>query len=669
MAAAKQTAAVFIGLIILAALGYYFYDSFRERTPQEMEATIIHLEDSRAGTGELSPYLNSPHPEVRRRAALAIGRTGDAKSAAILHDLLEDSSLMVARTAAFGIGLTGQQRYAQMLLDRAWDLPVAVASAAVESAGRLADSSMSTTADMLESFLTHPSPEVREATCYALFHMRAKYKGKALVQHSLVEEDLSVREAALYALARMGLPEGEQLYIENLSDPDPFVRTICLRALAAINAERDEHYLAIALNDADLHVVAQAIDGLGRSDSEKAYQTLYRRLEKEQDEKLILELLSSMGTVPSAELKRTDAVRHLLNRFESPYITAAAAEFLAKSEGDNALALLDSLRHEQPDAVVQAAIARGYGAIGGAGVQSRLGGLFEHPDPIVRVAAYEQLVAIDSGNIEHYIDEALYDNDYVVQYLALESVRARKLRSYLPVMHTMIADPAGTDVELRRGIIDVTSDLLLPTPTEDTTGMQVLIAGILDPSYVVRMEAARVYKEKLAENRDNQVHPVKTRFTEEDILKGLQKYRLNPHAIVATQYGEFDIELYFDVAPVTVLNFIDLAKSGFYNGLQFHRVIPAFVAQGGDPRGDGWGGPGWAIRNEDSDEPFRRGSVGMATSGKDTGGSQFFICFLSQPHLEGRYTVFGQVTDGMDIVDRIVRGDVIQSVIIREGPQ
>ncbi|MCB2230392.1 peptidylprolyl isomerase [bacterium] len=669
MAAARQTAAVVIGLIILAALGYHFYDSFRERTPQELEARIIHLEDSRAGTGELSPYLNSPHGEVRRRAALAIGRTGDAKSAAILHDLLEDSSLMVARTAAFGIGLTAQQRYAQMLLDRAWDLPVAVASAAVESAGRLADSSMSTTADMLESFLTHPSPEVREAACYALFHMRAKYKGKALVQQSLVEEDLSVREAALYALARMGLPEGEQLYVENLSDPDPFIRTICLRALAAINAERDEHYLAIALNDANPHVVAQAIDGLGRSDSEKAYQTLYRRLEKEQDEKLILELLSSMGTVPSAELKRTDAVRDLLNRFESPYITAAAAEFLAKSEGDNALALLDSLRHEQPDAVVQAAVARGYGAIGGAGVQSRLGGLFEHPDPIVRVAAYEQLVAIDSGNIEHYIDEALYDNDYVVQYLALESVRAKKLRAYLKVMHTMIADPAGTDVELRRGIIDVTSDLLLPTPTEDTIGMQVLIAGILDPSYVVRMEAARVYKEKLAENRDNQVHPVKTRFTEEDILKGLQKYRLNPHAIVATQYGEFDIELYFDVAPLTVLNFIDLAKSGFYNGLQFHRVIPAFVAQGGDPRGDGWGGPGWAIRNEDSDEPFRRGSVGMATSGKDTGGSQFFICFLSQPHLEGRYTVFGQVTDGMDIVDRIVRGDVIQSVIIREGPQ
>ncbi|MDX9857992.1 MAG: peptidylprolyl isomerase [candidate division Zixibacteria bacterium] len=668
MSGTRQIVAVFLGLLVLAVLGYYFYDTLRDRTPQELEARVIHMGDTRVSSAELGPYLNSPHGDVRRQAALAIGRTADSKSAGLLFDMLDDSAMIVARAAAFGIGLTGQQRYADQLLDKTWDFPVAVTSAAVESAGRLADSSMSTTADLLETFLTHPAPEVREAACYALFHMRAKYKGSALAAHYRIEQDLSVREAALYALARLGLPEGEQIYIENLSDPDPYIRSLCLRALSTMKAERAEHYHAIALNDANLHVVSQAISGLGRIDSRKSYEALYRRLSQEQDEKLVLDLLAALGAV-RVEEKSTDDVRRVLSRFSSPYVTAAVAEFLAKAEGDGAIALLDSLRNDQPDPVVQAAVARGYGLIGGVGVQSRLGGLFEHPDPLVRVAAYEQLVKVDISNTEHYINEALNDPDYVVKYMGLESIRAGKLRKYLSVLRTMIADPAGSADELRRGIVDVTGDLFGPVPGEDTIAMQILIAGILDPSYVVRMEAARVYKTVVGEDRDHQITPIKAQLSEADVLKALQKYRLNPHAIIVTDHGEVDIELYFDVAPITVLNFIELARSEFYNGLQFHRVIPGFVAQGGDPRGDGWGGPDWAIRNEDSDEPFRRGSVGMATSGKDTGGSQFFICFLPQPHLEARYTVFGQVVEGMDVVDRIKRGDVIQSVIIQEGPK
>ena len=105
----------------------------------------------------------------------------------------------------------------------------------------------------------------------------------------------------------------------------------------------------------------------------------------------------------------------------------------------------------------------------------------------------------------------------------------------------------------------------------------------------------------------------------------------------------------------------------FFDGLSFHRVIPNFVVQGGCPRGDGWGGPGYAIRDEYSDEPYGRGTVGIATSGKDTGGSQFFITHSPQPHLEARYTVFGQVIEGMDVVDQLVIGDVIENIEIRKG--
>jgi len=142
---------------------------------------------------------------------------------------------------------------------------------------------------------------------------------------------------------------------------------------------------------------------------------------------------------------------------------------------------------------------------------------------------------------------------------------------------------------------------------------------------------------------------------------------VNPVAVIVTSRGEVEMELLFDIAPLTVLNFIDLAEQGFYDGLIFHRVVPNFVVQGGCPRGDGWGGPADFIRCEYSDRPYERGTVGVATSGRDTGGSQFFFCLSLQPHLEARYTIFGQVLYGMDIVNQMVVGDLIEGITIQEG--
>lgn len=127
-------------------------------------------------------------------------------------------------------------------------------------------------------------------------------------------------------------------------------------------------------------------------------------------------------------------------------------------------------------------------------------------------------------------------------------------------------------------------------------------------------------------------------------------------------------ELYEKEAPGTVANFEKLANSEFYNGLSFHRVIPDFVIQGGCPQGNGTGGPGYTIKCETEDNPHKhqRGSLSMAHAGKDTGGSQFFICHSPQPHLDGRHTVFGQVLEGVEVVDRVRPGDVMQSVTIEE---
>ncbi|MBX0356161.1 peptidylprolyl isomerase [Halobacillus sp. Nhm2S1] len=140
-------------------------------------------------------------------------------------------------------------------------------------------------------------------------------------------------------------------------------------------------------------------------------------------------------------------------------------------------------------------------------------------------------------------------------------------------------------------------------------------------------------------------------------------------ATIEFENGEkMQIELYEEAAPNTVANFEKLANDEFYDGLTFHRVIPDFVIQGGCPNGTGTGGPGYTIKCETEGNPHKheRGTLSMAHAGKDTGGSQFFVCHSPQPHLDGRHTVFGKVVEGVDTVDRVRVGDVMQKVRVED---
>jgi len=137
-------------------------------------------------------------------------------------------------------------------------------------------------------------------------------------------------------------------------------------------------------------------------------------------------------------------------------------------------------------------------------------------------------------------------------------------------------------------------------------------------------------------------------------------------AIIETHEGSITVNLLFKDAPNTVANFIDLANKGFYNGLPFHRVIQRFVAQGGDPNGDGSGGPGYTIDDEQNNLLHVAGTLSMANAGPNTGGSQFFIVQWEQPHLDGKHTIFGQVESGLDAVYRIEPHDPIIGIRIVE---
>jgi peptidyl-prolyl cis-trans isomerase B (cyclophilin B) len=196
-------------------------------------------------------------------------------------------------------------------------------------------------------------------------------------------------------------------------------------------------------------------------------------------------------------------------------------------------------------------------------------------------------------------------------------------------------------------------------------GEELALEALGDPDKRVRTSA-----KELLESIGAAVPEIKTdREFYEERFAPKKKTDLSPPfgaatARLKTSRGEIEIELFGDDATQTAAIFIQLARSGFYKGLTFHRVVPNFVAQGGCPRGDGWGDPGYAIRAEINRHKYTRGAVGIADSGKDTGGSQFFITHSAQPHLDGRYTIFGRVTKGMDVVDKLDQGDTFDAVIL-----
>lgn len=138
----------------------------------------------------------------------------------------------------------------------------------------------------------------------------------------------------------------------------------------------------------------------------------------------------------------------------------------------------------------------------------------------------------------------------------------------------------------------------------------------------------------------------------------------NPQVRIETEKGNIVLELFAKDAPGTVENFQSLIQKGFYNGLTFHRVVPDFVVQGGCPNGNGTGGPGYTIPCEINPNKHLRGALSMAHRGKDTGGSQFFICLGDFPHLDGVHTVFGTVVEGMDVVDKLEAGDTMNQVVL-----
>jgi cyclophilin family peptidyl-prolyl cis-trans isomerase len=198
----------------------------------------------------------------------------------------------------------------------------------------------------------------------------------------------------------------------------------------------------------------------------------------------------------------------------------------------------------------------------------------------------------------------------------------------------------------------------------------VLMEALKDRDWAVRVRALALLKEQNVTGQEEAARPATAGRTVTDPQwQALIAPPYSPRAFIDTDKGTIELELAVLDAPLTVGNFIALARKGFFRNVSIHRVVPDFVVQDGDPRGDGEGGPGYTIRDELNERPYLRGTVGMALSGPDTGGSQFFIALSPQPHLDAKYTVFGHVVQGMDVVDRLQQLDVIDRVRIWDGKE
>ena len=196
-----------------------------------------------------------------------------------------------------------------------------------------------------------------------------------------------------------------------------------------------------------------------------------------------------------------------------------------------------------------------------------------------------------------------------------------------------------------------------------------LVSALADKDWALRLRAASLLH-TMDPARDDQaaIRPAPTRLDAAAYASAdLVAPKVSTELYIDTDKGTIQVELAVLDAPLTVRTITDLARQGYFGGVAIHRVVPDFVMQDGDPRGDGEGGPGFTIRDELNERPFVRGTVGIALDWADTGGSQFFIMHSPQPHLDAKYTVFGEVVSGMDVVDKLQQGDLIRGVRVWDG--
>ena len=691
---------------------------------QPIIVTITQAEDERRWSDELMPLLSNQSPVVRKRAALAAGRIGDESAVRSLSYVLErDTDNSVRAMAAFALGEIESESGANALMTalKNTSAPPEIRSRAVEGLGKIAAALPreqearqrelgAAILDALNYEFKRPIAGLPDLSV-PLLGLTAALRARPANAGPTIAQFLSsplarIRADAANALARLRLKDGLEQIRKLTSDSDPIVRANAARLLGLDEDKQSyDTLLALATNDKDARVRVNAIRALASLKDSRAAEPLLKRgqfltrrnlanLPPELNE--ILEIATTLGRLLAQKddhaavawlRKLNETLNHRAPEVDLAFVRIAPATYLA-----------DFGAGDQAKRKVQETILLDWRAA--AGVANGLGEVAAVP---ASVANKSELAATAQDLLRAMLDyrnSGLNINTLVAvhsEYAIPDVLRA--LAAFKPQDLASIARAQlnETDIIVRSTAADLLGDL--PPSDEntralaaawpqaandtlndaalsiiDTLGKQKTDAAneqikeaLKSGDHLIRRQAVAVLKANGAGDFSSQIGTVHTRNTIADYNRALERIGKNVRAVVTTSKGSFTIELLPEAAPLTVDNFVQLAQRDYFRNVTIHRVVPNFVIQDGDPRGDGNGGPGYQIRCEINQVPYDRAAVGMALSGKDTGGSQWFVTHSPQPHLDGGYTVFGRVVAGMDVVDKIVRGDVIQSVTIRQG--
>jgi cyclophilin family peptidyl-prolyl cis-trans isomerase/HEAT repeat protein len=666
-------------MIPVVAAVLFLASGAAEPRAEKMER-LLFLEDHRtAGAGELDRYLRDADKGVRRRAALAAGRVGDPATVPALADLMNDGEPAIRQMAAFALGLVGDKLAVDRLVAALQDPDPTVRARSAEALGRIGDARAApAVAQMVQAAIPANAPLVtvrgddpgnpRDPWLelrLGLFAL-ARLKDPRVAQSVLLSSGKPRFDwwAATWTAMRLESAAMKRVLVAAASSTDPLSRAYAARGLGSLKDASDVPLLSALSKDPEEIVAVDAIRALAALGDAQGVPAVAAALSANSPT-LQWEALTALATLPPDRSLRTRVVGFVGDK--EPWIRAAALRALAHLDRDDFALVLSSLDPD-PDPMVRAALASALGDAGGEVAVGILFTILKEDDPRVVPAALTAMRKARGSDAAETLKRYLDHRDFVVRATAIDELGQLKVAGLASLLSASYQRALGDrEIDARMAIVGTLSG-----QKDDAARALLRTAAQSDPSRVVRRQAAKALEalgetapDPGPERADRPPLDYREAMAPYDPIPGVPLY--TPRAIVYTALGRIEIHLDVVNTPLTTRNFIELAQRGFFDGLTFHRVVPGFVVQGGDPRGDGNGGPGYTIRCELSERPYGRGAVGMALAGRDTGGSQFFITVAPTPRLDGEYTLFGVVGKGMDVVDRIRPGDVIERVEIWDG--
>ncbi len=635
-----------------------------------------------APAADLLALLTDDEARIRRRAALAVGHVGLREAVPPLLERLTDADPEVRQMAAFALGLLGDVRARDRLIAALGDEAIVVRGSAAEALGLLGDAGASDAIARMASQLVQSGADIdqgsretpsaagdeRRDTPAAAFRLAlyALVRLKAYMPLASVVLDASgqprVRSwPVAFALQRLEDPRALPALLTLAKDADPYTRAFAVRGLGALKDRTAVPLLLQIAAGGDRGAATEAIRALGRIGDPAAAPTLVRWLQvPKADPVLKLEAASALGGIAAEGV--FDVLADALAD-PSPAVRAAVIRSLAQFDLQRFVTLLSGLDPD-PQWSVRVALAAALGTLPPEAGLPRLRTMLQDSDQRVVPSVLAALTKLRAPEAVGVLMNHLTVDDAVVRAAAAAALAELKPPGAVPAL-TQAYRLGERDASYVARAAALAA-LAAYGPTDATP---VLIEALRDKDWAVRVRAAALLKQfDAATEAEIRMRPASPSLGMETYAaERLVNPPVSTQAFIDTDRGPIQIELDVLDAPLTVENFVTLARKGFFNGLTVHRVVPNFVMQTGDPRGDSEGGPGYTIRDELNQHPYLRGTVGMALDWADTGGSQFFITLSPQPHLDAKYTVFGHVVAGMNVVDQIEQGEVIRGVRIWDG--